>query len=410
MIHWFLRFSLRLVFWIYYRKVEIKGLENIPATGPLILACNHPNSFLDALMVGTYTTRRIYFLARSDAFNGPLKNWILGQMSLLPVYRLQEGMENLDKNKHTFSKCFEILDRDAMILIFSEGICVQELRLRQLKKGTARIALEYVKEGKHLHIVPIGLNYLRPGTAREDVLVNIGAPFDAAEFAESYVANAGKAINEFNKTLESRLRLSVIDIRDKGNEAELTQALIVERNEGKDLNRLVKTAADIEVMRNADPVSYNNLVETSRAYSAGIRNANIDDRAMKDQRSVSTLLAILAPLYWLGRLLNGLPFVTAKWLAKTRVRKVEFYDSVFLGAFMFVNQFHNLFVFLILLFIHPLIAVLIPGLLLIAGGITTVLHDPLTDNSLRKRKAGLPAQELERLNGLRRDLLRQMPR
>jgi 1-acyl-sn-glycerol-3-phosphate acyltransferase len=409
MIHWFLRFSLRLVFWIYYRKVEIKGLENIPATGPLILACNHPNSFLDALMVGTYTTRRIYFLARSDAFNGPLKNWILGQMSLLPVYRLQEGMENLDKNKHTFSKCFEILDRGAMILIFSEGICVQELRLRQLKKGTARIALEYIKEGKHLHIVPIGLNYLLPCTAREDVLINIGTPFDAAEFSESYVANAGKAINEFNKTLENRLRLSVIDLKDKNNEAELTQLLIVKRNEGKDLDSLVKTASDIEVMRNADPESYNNLVRTSRAYSDGIRNANIDDRAMKDQRPISYLLLILAPLYWLGRLLNGLPFVTAKWLAKTKVRKAEFYDSVFLGAFMFVNQFHNLFVFLILLFIHPFIAVLIPGLLLIAGGITTTLHDPLADNTLRKRKAGLPAQELERLNGLRSEVLRQMP-
>src|SRR5690349_10663356 len=128
MIHVFLRFSLKIVFWIFYRRIDFRGLENVPKTGPIILACNHPNSFLDALMVGTYTNRRIYFLARSDVFNTPLKRWILEQASMLPVYRLQEGMENLDKNKTTFSKCFEILDRDAMILIFSEGLCIQELR------------------------------------------------------------------------------------------------------------------------------------------------------------------------------------------------------------------------------------------------------------------------------------------
>src|SRR5688572_32022725 len=117
MIHRFLRFSLKLIFWIYYRKVDITGVENIPASGPVILACNHPNSFLDALLVGVYTKRRIYFLARSDVFNTPFKRWLLEQASVLPVYRLQEGMENLDKNKETFSKCFEILDQNALILI-----------------------------------------------------------------------------------------------------------------------------------------------------------------------------------------------------------------------------------------------------------------------------------------------------
>jgi glycerol-3-phosphate O-acyltransferase/dihydroxyacetone phosphate acyltransferase len=409
MIHRFLRFSLKLVFWIYYRKVDVTGVENIPASGPVILACNHPNSFLDALLVGVYTKRRIYFLARSDVFNTPFKRWLLEQASVLPVYRLQEGMENLDKNKETFSKCFEILDQNALILIFSEGLCIQELRLRQLKKGTARIALEYVKEGKHVYITPVGLNYLYPCTAREEVIINIGKPFDAAGFSDSYAANAGKAINEFNKELESKLRQSVIDIKDKSNEAALTQVLKVARNEGKDLVDLVKTAAEFELLRTTDPRSYASLVESARVYSAGIRKANIDDRTMKDQRSASILLQTLEPLYWLGRLLNGLPFVTAKWLAKTKVRKVEFYDSVFLGAFMFVNQFHNLFVFLILLFIHPFLAVVVPGVLLLTGGITTALHDRLTDNILRKRKANLPIQELETLDNLRRDIIRQIP-
>src|SRR5689334_738847 len=105
MLYYWLKYMMRLALTIFYRKRTYSGFENIPATGPVILACNHPNSFLDAMIVGAYLERETHFLARSDVFNSPLKLWILSQFKLMPIYRLQEGAENLDKNKETFEKC-----------------------------------------------------------------------------------------------------------------------------------------------------------------------------------------------------------------------------------------------------------------------------------------------------------------
>jgi glycerol-3-phosphate O-acyltransferase / dihydroxyacetone phosphate acyltransferase len=410
MIHAFLRFSLKLVFWVYYRKIAVTGAGNLPAKGPILLACNHPNSFLDALVIGMYTTRPIYFLARSDVFNTPFKKWLLEQMSLLPVYRLQEGMENLDKNKGTFSRCFELLDQDATILIFSEGLCIQELRLRPLKKGTARIALEYSKDGKLLHIVPVALNYLHPGIAREEVMVEYMTPFDAAEFSTSYSENAGRAINEFNKRLEGKLREGVIDIKDRQNEKSIAMLIEAERNEGKSSRELVSLANRIDALAASDGNKYQELIQSAAQYSEILNRVNLIDRVVKDKEEHSILLFLLFPFYWLGRILNGLPFWTAKKLSKTVVKKAEFYDSVFLGTFMFINYFHGLFIFLLLLPFYPFLAVLIPGILLLTGGIVIGLNDALQMNSLRRRRNNLPPQELEAARAMRKKLLDLSPR
>jgi glycerol-3-phosphate O-acyltransferase / dihydroxyacetone phosphate acyltransferase len=410
MIHFILRFLLNVTFWIFYRKMSIKGIENVPATGPVILACNHPNSFLDALVVGIFQSRRMYFLARADVFNTPLKNWILTQMSLLPVFRLQEGMENLDKNKDTFSRCHELFDKGGMILIFSEGLCIQEMRLRPLKKGTARIALDYVKDGKSLMIVPIGLNYPKPMKAREEVMLIGSRPFNAADLAGEYAANPAKAINTFNKQLEEGLRESVIDIRDKHREKEITQLVEVTRNEGYSITELVDLAKKLHILSQATPDRYTALVTNLHRYRQVLEKNGIEDSIVRDTKQHSLLTWLFAPIFYLGFWINSLPLATARWLAKTKVRHVEFYDSVLVGAFMFLSVIHHLFIFLILLFVHPVLALLVPGVLLVLGAVSTSLHDILKRNKLRLIRSRMPADELSALRNLRKEIVELSPR
>jgi 1-acyl-sn-glycerol-3-phosphate acyltransferase len=156
-----LRFWLR----IHFRRIFLSNVSVIPAKGPAILACNHPNSFLDAIVVALLIKRPIHFLARSDVFRKPVARWILSQLHLIPIYRLQEGSENLEKNKDTFKRCSEILAKGGVILIFSEGNCILEKRLRPLKKGTARIAFtaEALSNWNlNIRIIPVGINYTHP--------------------------------------------------------------------------------------------------------------------------------------------------------------------------------------------------------------------------------------------------------
>ena len=92
---------------------------------------------MDAIMVGSALPRRSWFLARSDVFR---KKWLANFLSfigVIPIYRLLEGAENLQRNDETFDKCSKMLEQKKAIIIFSEGLCIQERRLRKLKKGTA---------------------------------------------------------------------------------------------------------------------------------------------------------------------------------------------------------------------------------------------------------------------------------
>jgi 1-acyl-sn-glycerol-3-phosphate acyltransferase len=411
MIHLYLRFVVKLLFYVYYRAIRITGSNNMPTTGPVILACNHPNAFLDALVVGAATHReRIYFLARADVFNSPLKNWIMRQLSVLPVYRLQEGVENLDRNRDTFRECHQILDKNGVVLIFAEGLCIQELRLRPLKKGIARIAFDYVRDGKQLNVVPVSLNYLKAGVAQEEILMDIGVPIQVSDFAQDYAANPAKTIIEFNKVLETRLRSGVIHIHDKLKDRAITQILEIERTDGKELEDIVALAKRIGTLSAEQPEKYAQLIDDAERYADALYKASLHDRVIPDRQRYSLLFSLLTPVYWVGKILNILPYATSRWLTRKAVRKAEFYDSVFTGLMLFVTQFHALFVFLILVFFHPLVAVLVPGIMLLSGGITVALHDPLRMNKLRRRKRNMDPQQLDAIAGLRKTIVALIPR
>ena len=73
--------------------------------GPLLIAANHPNSFLDAIILGSLFKTHVYSLARGDAFVGKFFTRILRSFKMLPVYRVSEGVENLEHNYTTFEAC-----------------------------------------------------------------------------------------------------------------------------------------------------------------------------------------------------------------------------------------------------------------------------------------------------------------
>ena len=103
----------RLAIKIFCRKIIINKPEWLLAKGPLLLASNHPNSFLDAIILCTIFDKPVYSLARGDAFNGKLISRLLTSFKMLPVYRVTEGVENLEENYNTFNACKEILNKMA---------------------------------------------------------------------------------------------------------------------------------------------------------------------------------------------------------------------------------------------------------------------------------------------------------
>ena len=59
------RGAIALAMRVFFRRTTVRGAENVPESGPLILAANHPSSIVDAFSIGLATPRKVHFLARS---------------------------------------------------------------------------------------------------------------------------------------------------------------------------------------------------------------------------------------------------------------------------------------------------------------------------------------------------------
>ncbi|MFN8239137.1 MAG: 1-acyl-sn-glycerol-3-phosphate acyltransferase [Bacteroidales bacterium] len=135
-----------------------------------MFAGNHQNSFLDGILVGSYLTQPIHFLMRADMFRTKVARFCLRELNVSPVYRFEEGLENVHKNLDTFKSIYKVLRKNGNYVVFSEGICVQEKRLQKLRKGTGRMAFGAEEaHGLDVHIVPVGINYTYPSKFRKEV-------------------------------------------------------------------------------------------------------------------------------------------------------------------------------------------------------------------------------------------------
>ncbi|MCH3915109.1 MAG: 1-acyl-sn-glycerol-3-phosphate acyltransferase [Acidaminococcaceae bacterium] len=62
----FVGFIFHVIFKIIFR-LEVIGVENIPKTGPVVIASNHA-SLLDPPLVGSSSSRKVYFMAKEELF------------------------------------------------------------------------------------------------------------------------------------------------------------------------------------------------------------------------------------------------------------------------------------------------------------------------------------------------------
>ena len=188
----------------------------------MILACSHPNSFLDAVLMDILFEKPVWSLTRGDAFLNKKVNNVLFKLKMLPVYRPSEGVENLSENYKTFDTCIELFKRNAIVLIFSEGLCENEWHLRSLKKGTARLAYKCQQENIPLKILPVGINYSSFKRFGKNLFVNLGNIFTVNDFDKNLSDGSWNQV--FNTTLQQELRPLVFEI-EKENKAKQEELL-----------------------------------------------------------------------------------------------------------------------------------------------------------------------------------------
>jgi len=215
----FLKIPAKLALYFYCRKIIINKKELLQSDGPLLIAANHPSSFLDAAILATLFKHSIYSLARGDAFVNNFYKRLLFSLKMLPVYRISEGAENLEHNYTTFSACIDIFKKNGIVLIFSEGLCKNEWHLRSLKKGTARLAISAWQQGIPLKVLPLGINYSSFRIFGKNVILNFGEIItDPDSYQDEKKLPDGKAVIDFNLKLQQQLKNLVIEAEPSDKE------------------------------------------------------------------------------------------------------------------------------------------------------------------------------------------------
>ena len=211
MLYTLIKIPAKLALQLYCRKLQLNNKALANFKGPLLIACNHPNSFLDAILLCTLFNAPIYSLARGDVFK---KNWvakILKALHILPVFREREGAQNLNKNYDTFNECIELFKKNGIVLIFSEALCINEWHLRTLKKGTARLAATAWQQNIPLQILPVGINYSSFNKFGKHIIINSGHLICKEDFTAQLTTD-GKLLNDITSSIQSQLSTLVYEI------------------------------------------------------------------------------------------------------------------------------------------------------------------------------------------------------
>lgn len=205
MLSTFLKYWVRLALPFFAKRVTFRGPEQLAQKGPLILAVNHPNSFLDAVLLGAFMHQHVYYLARGDVFRIGWVRKLFTKMKMLPIYRIRDGKDKLGLNDQTFERSREVLEKNGILLVFVEGFCEHQTTLQlPLKKGAPRVIEDCWRKGIPVRIMPVWLEYSSFTDYPKVIEIRMGAIIEKPED----IANAEPSIiwQKINDTTANALK------------------------------------------------------------------------------------------------------------------------------------------------------------------------------------------------------------
>ncbi len=344
------RGAISLAMRVFFRRIAVRGAENVPESGPLILAANHPSSVVDAFSIGLATPRKVHFLARSTMFDSPWRARLLARLGVIPIHRRLDAAERMGGNVEIFRHCHALLEAGGVIGIFPEGISHVDPQVKEMRTGAVRIGLEAeARRGFSLgvRVVPIGLNFSRPDPHRRgELTLRIGAPIPLVRHAEAYRADPAATVTALTDELRARIEALVVHLDD------LSQAPIVEAafevfapdwvadplllpEIGDEATRRIELKQGI-----ADAIGYyarfqpawaRGLEQRLAAYRDARERLRLTEDVLRRRVGALPLLrqtlpaAVVgvagAPLAGFGWLLGAFPRIVTGWLARRLVRE-----------------------------------------------------------------------------------------
>ncbi|MFA9389278.1 MAG: 1-acyl-sn-glycerol-3-phosphate acyltransferase [Prolixibacteraceae bacterium] len=343
----------RFIFWMAHRKIVVTGTENIPKGEPVIMAPNHQNALSDDLAMVFYLKQQPVFLGRADMFKNKTAAKLLNFLKVIPVFRIRDGKDTLDRNKAVYENCVQILKQNKTICIYPEA---GDNRMKSMighKKPIPRIAF-YAAEATNFEmdvkVVPVGMYYSHYYHFRRELYIAFGKPISSKDYYKLFREEGeAKAINKFRNDLFEAIRKLIVHVPDKksydlyDSGFEMFRAKVLEKLGLKNhLKNKVKAEQYLsekinEALENEE-TEKDDLLKKSQTYKRLKKRFNFNEKELaKGEIGVSGFIAnmllaiILLPIAAYGTLANGWLFYLTRFPYRKKIKDDHFYSTISYG-------------------------------------------------------------------------------
>jgi len=122
-------------------RPKVKGLRNVPAQGPVIIASNHL-SFSDSIFMPLVVPRKVTFLAKSEYFTSPGPKGLLKKLTFIALGQVPVDRAGGSRSEAALLTGLSVLSKGECLGIYPEGTRSPDGRLYRGRTGVARLAFE----------------------------------------------------------------------------------------------------------------------------------------------------------------------------------------------------------------------------------------------------------------------------
>ena len=329
----------------YYRKVHVEGMENIPQDKRVILAPNHQNALMDALVILMTQKGQPVYLARADVFKNKRVAKILEWLNIVPIYRIRDGRDELGKNNEVFDLAVDVLRDKVTLCLMPEGAQSCKRMLLPLVKGMFRIAFSAQEglEPEEVVIVPVGIEYEDYVQMGVDVSVRFGKSISIMDYMPQYREHQPIAMNRLRRDLSEGISALIQNIRSEtyyddfyGISLIAQDALCVKEKHRKRFFSLLDTRQKISATLDAEEKNHPDAIEKLCSNHADYRK-KLSALGLKDfvfgrpQKALwswtkGLLLLLTLPLFIAGWVANFIPSFFPRRIVK-KLKSDQFRSS-----------------------------------------------------------------------------------
>jgi hypothetical protein len=185
---------------VRFPQLLIKGIENVPKEGPVLVVSNHVSRW-DGLLIQSIISHHLHFMVSPNELRG-LQGAVLLSCGAIPAHPRLDFIDHMSK----------LTSQGKSMAMFPEGNLFADGQLHRFKTGAARLAFYCWEQKLPLTLLPIALRY--GSKASNQALVEIGEPIDQASYQANFLLD--KSIIPGNmaiKTLTTRLEREVSYLR-----------------------------------------------------------------------------------------------------------------------------------------------------------------------------------------------------